>query len=299
LQRALLERPQFITAYQNLGMTTLLKKYGAPLRAQLEAMVKKSPEYRPAQTVLVTVLEAQGHLAQAVEQVEKQVAANPKSADALLTLARLQLQQGHMDQGRATLDRVAALQPQNPEVLVRRAEIAADGGDFDEAARQLDALTTRYPKASQGWTLKAILYEQHGQLDKARSFYEQALQENRNDPIAANNLGLLLANSFHDPQGGLELAQRAHQLDSVKPEFTDSVGWLQYLCGNLPEALKTLGEAVRMRPDNATFHYHLGIVQSRASLRKEALSNLQTALSLDPHSAEAMEIRSVLARLEH
>jgi Flp pilus assembly protein TadD len=234
---------------------------------------------------------------QALAQLQKQVAANPQSAEALIALARLQVDRGQREEGRATLERAAALQPQNPEVMVRRAEVESETGDFEEAAHQLDALTTRYPKASQGWTFKAILYEQHGKVDQARTFYEEALQDDRNNAVAANNLGLLLANNFHDPQGGLELAERAHQLDPTKPEFTDTVGWIQYLNGNLPEALKTLAEAVRMRPDNASFHYHLGTVQSRSSRPKEALGNLETALSLDPHSAEASQIKSVIAVL--
>jgi tetratricopeptide (TPR) repeat protein len=296
LQRALLARPQFILAYQNLGMTTLLRKYGAPLREQLEAMVAKSPEFRPAQTILVAVLEAQDP-ERAIAQMQKRVRANPKSTGDLLTLARLEIERGQLRAARATLNQAAQAQPENPEVMVRRAEVEADSGDFDAAARQMEALTARYPTASRAWSFKAILYQQHGDLDKARAFYQEALKYDRNNAVAANNLGLLLATSFHDPQGAVELAQRAHQLDPAKPEFTDTLGWTQYLAGNLPDALRTLGDAVRMKPGNAAFHFHLGMVQSRSGRAKEALSHLETALRLDPRLAEAGEIKSVIAAL--
>jgi tetratricopeptide (TPR) repeat protein len=299
LQRALLAKPQFILTYENLGMTTLLRQYGGGLRDELEAMVKKAPQFRSAQTILVKVLEEQGQMDQATIQAQKQVAANPQSADALLTLARLQLRRGQRKEVRETLEKAAALQPENPEVMVQRAEFAADIGDFNEAASQLDAFTERYPKSSQGWTFKGILYQQNGKLERATAFYERALQEDRNNPIAANNLSLMLATNFHDPHSALELAQRAHQIDPAKPEITDTLGWVQYLCGNLPDSLKTLAEAVRMQPKNASFRYHLGVVQSRSSRPKEALANLETALSLDPHLPEAAEIKSILAALSH
>jgi Flp pilus assembly protein TadD len=297
LRHALLVRPQFISVYENYGITTLLRRYGGPLREQLEAMIKKFPQYRPARTLLVTILEAQGRTYEAMAQVQKRVAANPNSPEDLLVLARLQIARGQIKAARATLAKAAAIQPENPEVMVRRAQVEADSSNFDAAVLQLDALTEHFPKSSEAWSFKAILFQQHGDLAKARTFYEEALKDNGNNAVAENNLGLLLATAFHDPQGGLEMARKAHSFDPSKPEFADTLGWVQYLAGEIPDSLATLGDAVRMKPNDASFRYHLGMAQSRSNRTQEALANLEKALHLNPNLPEASEIKATIGVL--
>jgi len=297
LQRALLARPSLIMSYPNQGMTKLLRKYGSSLRAQLEAAVKKNPQLRAAQALLLTVLEAEGKQDQALAQVQRQVTANPKSPVDLLTLARLQIERGDLAGARTTLGKAGAIQPDNPEVMARMAVVEADSGDLNSALTHLNTLTERYPKFSEGWSFKAIVYQQRGNADDARKNYEQALKLDSRNAVAANNLAWLLASSFQDPQHALELARQAQAADPANPEFSDTLGWIAYQMHNYPDALQTLGDAVRMKPQDAGFRYHLGMAQSRAGRDKEALASLETALRLNPKLLEAREIRTEVEAL--
>jgi Flp pilus assembly protein TadD len=195
------------------------------------------------------------------------------------------------------LGKAAAVQPENTEVMIRLAEVEADSGNFDAAMHQLDTLTERYPKSSEAWSFKAIIYQQRGDLKDARVFYEEALRLNSRNAIAANNLALLLATSFKDPNRGLELARTAHILDPANPEFSDTFGWIQYLSGDYSNAVKLLDEVSHIKSEDATLLYHLGMAQSRAGRDNEALTSLSAALRINPHLAQAAEINSEIAEI--
>jgi tetratricopeptide (TPR) repeat protein len=292
LQNALLDQPLLILNYANQGMPALLLKYGGPLRKQLEATVKKYPEFRPAETVLLAVWEAQGKQDQAMAQVQKQVAAHPNSPPDLLTLAQLQIRRGDLTAARATLGKAAAIQPDNADVMVRIAGVEADMGHLDAALTQLEGLTKRYPKSSVAWSFKGIVHQQRGEAKEARALYEEALRLDSNNAVAANNLAVLV-----DPNQGLELARKAHALNPAIPEFSDTLGWIEYSLGHYPEALEALGDAVRIKPDDAIIRYHLGMAQSHSGRDKEALASLEAAQRLNPKLPEGRDLAAELAAL--
>ena len=52
----------------------------------------------------------------------------------------------------------------------------------------------------------------------------------------------------------------AKELESVnEPASLDTVGWVNYMAGNIPKAIKFLERAVALAPDAAELHYHLGM----------------------------------------
>ena len=200
---------------------------------------------------------------------------------------------------RANLEKALALEPGNAVLLVWMAvlESELDANNLDAALARLDDLTRRYPMLSLGFTFKATVYERRKQPKEARAFYEQALKLDSHDAVAANNLAWLLATSFQEPQEGLELARTAHRLDPSNADFADTLGWIHYQMADYKGAMESLGDAVRLRPDDAALRYHLGLAQSRAGRNKEAVSTLKTALILNPRMPEASQVREELVAL--
>jgi Flp pilus assembly protein TadD len=162
---------------------------------------------------------------------------------------------------------------------------------------RLDDLTKRYPKFSEGFSFKGIICEQRKQPREARAFYEEALRLDSHNAVAANNLAWLLAVSFEEPQDGLELARTAHRLDPGNADYSDTLGWIQYLLGNYAAAMESLGDAVRLRPDDGGLRYHLGMAQRRAGRNQEARATLKAALILNPVLPEAPQVREELVDL--
>ncbi len=297
LFRALLARPQFIAGYQNLGMATLLRKYGTPWREELQAAIKKNPKLQAAQSLALTILEAQGKQDQVISEIQKKITANPRSSTYLVEMATIQLKTRDFRAARANLDRALAVDPANPAALARLADLEAENGNLEAALEHLNDLTRRYPNYSDGWSFAAIVHQQRGEMQQARTLYEQALKLDDRNSVAANNLGWLLATYFAALPEGVVLARKAHNIDPGNPEYSDTLGWILFLQGNAADALRTLPAAARLKPGDAMFRYHLDMAQSKAGRAREALESLETALRLDPRMPEAQLIRQELANL--
>lgn len=75
----------------------------------------------------------------------------------------------------------------------------------------------------------------------------------------------------------------------------DTLAWSYFKAGRQQEALATIQKAMRLGTQNATFYYHLGMIQQASGQTGEGNASLEKALSINPHfsilhSAEAAEL---------
>ena len=214
-------------------------------------------------------------------------------AQAYLALAQVAEKRGDLAQANAWLDRIT-----NPQDLVttqnRRASILARQGRMDEARRLIRALPERNPGEARSKLLaEAQLLRDHRQYQAAYELLEDAARRQPTDTelmyeqaTVADKLGryadlerllrqaIALKPDFHHAYNalGYSMAERNVNLPEAKalilkalesapgdPFITDSLGWVEFRMGNLPEALRLLEQAYRGRPD-AEIAAHLGEV---------------------------------------
>ena len=93
----------------------------------------------------------------------------------------------------------------------------------------------------------------------------------------------------------LRLATVAKEQLRQRPEAEDTVGWV-YDKKNLPgHAIPAFERAIARAPDNATYHYHLGLAHLQAGHEKQGRTSLQRALALKADFAGAPDARARLA----
>ena len=81
------------------------------------------------------------------------------------------------------------------------------------------------------------------------------------------------------------------------PGAADTLAWAYYQKGLCDSAADLLMEAVQKAPDNATYHYHLGMVYRKQKNDTAAKKQLQRALQINPNSPAAAEIRKALGQI--
>jgi tetratricopeptide (TPR) repeat protein len=62
-------------------------------------------------------------------------------------------------------------------------------------------------------------------------------------------------------------------------------------------AADLLQEALEKAPDNATYHYHIGMVYQKQKNIADARKHLQRALEINPNAPVAGEIRKTLKQM--
>ena len=110
---------------------------------------------------------------------------------------------------------------------------------------------------------------------------------------AYNALGYSLADRGEQLPEARRLIEKALEYAPNDPFITDSLGWLTYREGNLPEALALLEHAYRLR-DDVEIATHLAEVLLVSGNPERARSLWRAALQRDPDNAV---LRETLQRL--
>jgi len=150
------------------------------------------------------------------------------------------------------------------------------------------------PTYAEAFNDLAVAYEHEGQLDKARTAYEKALELEPEQPSVLNYLGYSWADQRLHLDKALPMIERAVQLRPRDGYIVDSLGWVHFRLGNLEKALGYMEQAAELRPQDPTINDHLGDVYWRAGRRTEARFQWERALRLEPEPEAVPQIQKKL-----
>ena len=233
----------------------------------------------------------------AIARVQQQIAKSPSNSGYQMLLARLYAGEHQLADAEGALVKATSLDPNNLEAYLMLAQVQAQRGSLDKSIQSYEQSIQQHPKDVRPYVLLGMLEESRKDLPRARQLYEKALQVQPNNPLAANNLAYLLLETGGDTNNALMLAQSARQALPKNPSIADTLAWVYYHKGVYGSAADLLKEAIHAAPDNATFHYHLGMVYEKLDDKVHAREELQRTLKLSPNFEHAQEVKQILSTL--
>lgn len=204
-------------------------------------------------------------------------------------VARIKAGQAGLDAGLRHLDEYARGHSQlGPEVAGVKAGLATALGDPERAMAILDAGLAQYPDSLDLRMSRVFAYERRGDSDAAIRELRQLLRERPGDATVQNALGYTLADRDRslDEAHALIAAALAQTPDNAA--VLDSMGWVLFRQGRLPEALEYLKRANDLG-DDAEIDLHLGEVQWALGDRDAARATWQQALEAYPNDVRLKE----------
>lgn len=227
-----------------------------------EEEAQRFPDSRAKAALLVATAEANGKNDVALSELLKMAAQYPTSADIQMRLGVLEMRNGKLPEALRTFERARQLAP--------------DGKGVD--------------------AMIANVQEQVGKKPEAIANYRKAVAKSPEDPIAMNNLAFLLADTGGDTREALQLVSTAIRKAPNVPQMRDTLAWIQLKRRNTAEALPILQSLTDKYPENNTFRYHYAAALIESGDRAAAKRQAETALSNNPPSELAGELRDLLAR---
>jgi tetratricopeptide (TPR) repeat protein len=197
----------------------------------------------------------------------------------------------------ASLQKAISLNKNNLGAFFLLANVETAQGLSDKALTTAYKSIEQNPKSVAGYFLAGSLEDSRGNWPKAEALYQQALQVEPNYPPAANNLAYGMVEHKENIGMALSLAQIARQRMPDSPVAADTLAWVYYQKGLYGFAADLLLEALQKAPDNATYHYHVGMVYQKQNNTAEARKHLQRALQINPNFPAADEIRKNLNQM--
>ncbi len=213
--------------------------------------------------------------------------AEPKSPALLLVAAKVYVQSGDLPSAERALRQAIDRAPINTEPYVLLGEIYRSQGRLDTARVEMDAAVEANPSNVPARTMAAMLVHAQQKPDEAKRRYLELLNIEPQAAVAANNLAWIYAEEKQNLDEALELAQRAVDQMVDYPEAWDTLGWVYYRKQLPILAVEPFEKALAKDPNNATFHYHLGLALAGSGDRTKSRVAFERALKLQPTLVDA------------
>ncbi|MBV8603538.1 MAG: tetratricopeptide repeat protein [Pelomonas sp.] len=252
--------------------------------AGLESVVGASSEARrQAMLMLAQADEQDGDLKGAEAWLAKvKDAGNP--VELAYRRASLLARQGRLAEGVKLLDAL----PDSPDEAARAkllaiAQLKRESNDLKGAYDSLAAGGVRFKSDPDVIYERAMLADRLGHDDEMEKLLRQVIALKPDYYNAYNALGYSLAERNTRLDEARKLVEKALALAPNQPALMDSLGWVEYRQGHLPEALDLLRKAYAAFPDGEVAA-HLGEVLWKSGQADEARRVWDEALRREPEN---------------
>ena len=214
--------------------------------------------------------------------------------NAQMRRASMLARQGKLDEAR----RLIRSQPEKTVAEARlklnaEVQLLREAKQYQAAYDQLSDSLNRFPGDADLTYDLAMMAEKLGKFAEMERLLRSVIASKPDYQHAYNALGYSLAERNQRLPEARQLIKKALELTPDDPFITDSLGWVEFKSGNLPEALRILQGAYKARPD-AEIAAHLGEVLWGLGRREQALSVWREGLALSPDNDT---LRETLKRL--
>ena len=159
------------------------------------------------------------------------------------------------------------------------AERAMSLGRFDSALLMFDDLYDFNKKDARVLMGRAVSLQKVGRFDEAMQMYEELDKvEPDNVDVKVNMLGLL---GTRYPSIALRRLLDLHRLNKGNVALTAQIAIAYAKTGNARLALRYLGMAASMEPNNANHLFNMAVISDRAGDEEKAVSYYEKALEVD------------------
>jgi tetratricopeptide (TPR) repeat protein len=173
------------------------------------------------------------------------------------------------------------------------------GSTFAEQVHYADDLKLFYravhiaPRSEGAWTALAWQLFQAGRYEEAYIAYRNAIAINEKFWLAHSNFGYILLQLNDLDQAENELS-RAVALNPYWPPAQLQLAITRARKGNLPEALRTVDQGIKLNPKDADLHYGRAYIMEALHRPTEERQELEAAVRLDPdHVAARARLRAL------
>ena len=260
----------------------------------LRSLSVRGSRQNTARFYLGHVAEARGRIDEAISWYG-QVEQGEHLVDAQVRLGVLLARQGRLDEARQRLQSVETSNGKDRVRLVLvEAELLVDAGRLQDALTVHDLALQEFPDDADLLYARAMVAEKLDRLDLLEADLRAILSRDPNHVQALNALGFTLADRTDRYQEAHDLIVRALAQRPDDYYIQDSMGWVLFRLGRLPEALEYLRRAAA-QSDDVEVAAHLGEVLWASGDEAGARQVWDAVLKREPGNKRITELMRRLA----
>ncbi len=289
--------PKNAQPFYFMGLTYREMNQPVEAREAFQKALQISPDHIGSVDELTMLDIAEHKLDSAMERLRPYLKEYAKTPTPYYIQAKVLIAAKKTDQAIQSLEKSLEIAPDFEVGRRALVQLYVSSGKTVEATRRLNEMLRKDPKDVAALNQLGMLQEGARDFKGARENYEAVIKIAPNSPIAFNNLALILADHFNDPERGLEYAKKARDLAPEDPSIADTYGWSLYHSGDYARALSPLQQAAEKFSDNPEVQYHLGMAEYMTGSDTEATAALKLAVQSNVESPWKENARHALAVL--
>ena len=289
--QAIKHSPKLLSAYLNLArvyMESAGAGPGASERVEALALYEKVEQLDPhnaeAAYQEATLLMWDGHYQRSFEQLKKLAPEAHSELRVQSIFCADEVALGHKEEAARTAASMAA----NPDLAEQDVLSVLPALRMAHRADLIDALYSaageRQPLSASGLRVLGLAQEAEGKRDEARATLERVFAMDATSTAPLVDLARI-AIADKDYQGALGYLAHARDLKPNDAELAYEFGVVCMKMKLLGEALKAMGEAIKLAPENANYNFGLGTLTAFAQDPSQALPYLAKYHQLRPADA--------------
>ena len=188
---------------------------------------------------------------------------------------------GQMAHARTAYEEAVRLDPRLVRGWVNLGLACADLGDRGGAVRALERAVQVDPGCGEAHSNLGALYAEAGLHAESVEEFRRAVALAPDSSEARFNLGLALLHEDDLEQAEATLVEST-RLDAANVESLCALALLHLRVGSYARAVVDLKRALEHRPEDARFHYYLGVAYNGQDAVDQAILSLETAARLRP-----------------
>ena len=296
IHKSLEKEPNDPAAYVQLGNLRMAQSQFVEAQKAYQQGMDLDPNSTEALFGVISVDLIQKQPDRAIATVKTQLARYPKNAAFHIMLGQLLMEQKKDLAGAEQEFKLATdLDPKNSEALAKLGEVQNRRGATDQALQTyLDAAKTN-PNEVVFRLLAGGIYESKQDWDHAQQQYKKVLEIQPENPLASNNLAYVMLEQGGNVELAFTMAQTARRQLPDNPNSADTLGWAYYHRHVYTSAISLFKEAVKEKPDNALFNYHLGLAYAKNGQVALAKQQLDRVVRINPNFPDVDELRRAVA----
>lgn len=289
--------PQSPLGYAKLGQLRTAQKHWTEAENFYKEALKRAPDSLDAIRGLAQLDLIQGKSEQALQFIQARIDRNPKNAPLYLLQGEALLQDKKLVDAEEALSHCTEMDQQNLAAFVLLGQVQSALSKPTAAVSSYQRAIVLAPNDAQLYTPLGAAYEAQGNWQQAQTTYRKGLAIQPDNALAANNLAYLMLEHGGDINVALTMARTARRGLPNLPNSADTLGWAYFENGAYTLAAPLLDRAVKQAPQNATYHFHLGMVYQKLKKIERARAELERSLKLDPKAPFARKASQALEEL--
>lgn len=291
IDRLLAEAPTSESQLQKAFLELAQKKFVAA-RQRLETILKQQPESVLAFDTLGNSYSYEHRLNDGLKALGAHANLHPSLTQIQFAYSIWLSRAGRVAEAEEVLQRAKQHAPKELSIDVRLGELAFATKRYKEARSHLARALGISPAIPRAQMLLAHIESIAGNRELAIAGYRFVIELDAANAEAHNNLASLLSESDATLDEALQFAQRAKELASSDPNYTDTLGWILYRKGLYLESIPVLEAA--QSSANPAVAYHLAMAYAKAGDLNRAKLTFSRVHKAAPYLAEAKLARDVV-----